>query len=95
MQNPNEALTIVVSQGTSVHFETPQMNQVNILAPRAELSYSAPAEVLGTVALRSIVPDSRTAGGVFRFREDQDPTQDGYYRFYKVRINSQDTFWHE
>jgi hypothetical protein len=95
MQSPEEALTIVLRQGTSVQFETPQLNQVNILAPRANLSYSVPAEVLGTVALNSILPDARTAGGYFRFREDQDPTRPGYFRFYKARIHDQDTFWHE
>jgi len=91
----DECLTIVVARGSSVNFETPQMNQVNILAPQAELGYGSRAELYGTLCLRSLTPDERTSGGNIRFREDQDPTKPDYLKFYKIRIDDHDTFWHE
>lgn len=95
MQSPKEALTLVLDKGTLVKFETPIQNQLNIVAPKAELDYGSKMDLLGTLCLGTVRPDERTSGGFLRYRQEQDPTTDESQAFTKIRINNRDTFWHE
>jgi hypothetical protein len=95
MNDVSENLTVALVKGTSVQFETPKRNQVNIVAPNAELAPGFAANLFGSLCLHAVPPNSRSPGGNLYYREDQDPTQNGYFSFYKVRIDDKDTFWHE
>ncbi|MBI3039794.1 hypothetical protein HYY75_12245 [bacterium] len=93
--SPKEALTVVLVNGDKVFFETPNMNQVNIVAPRAEVVYGSVVDFWGSLAVGSIQADSRTQGGYIRYREANDPTKENYSNFYKTFVADQDTFWYE
>lgn len=93
--NANEALTVVLRGSGSVSFASTQPNQVNIIAPAAELSYGSKFDLLGSLCIGSIYADSRFQGGLIRFRQGQDPTRSGYDRFYKIFIDPKDSFWNE
>lgn len=95
MAVPGDALTIVPMNGSTVTIENTIPNHVNILAPKADLACQARIDLTGTVAVGNLSPDPRSAGGVIRYREIQDPTQSGYQAFYKVHIDDQDSVWHE
>jgi len=93
--SPNEALTIVVVNGSNVFFESQGSVHINIVAPKAELNHAAKIDLSGSLCLGGINPDPRTVGGYIRFREAQDPTFPGYMNFYKIHLDEKDTFWHE
>ncbi|HNW34053.1 MAG TPA: hypothetical protein PKM25_03920 [Candidatus Ozemobacteraceae bacterium] len=95
MTTPADALTVVLLNGSHVAIENALPNQLNVLAPKAELSCQARMDLTGTLAIGNLPPDSRSAGGVIRYREIQDPTQSGYQRFYKIHIADRDSSWHE
>lgn len=95
MTEPGDALTIVAVNGSTVSVENTLPNHVNILAPRADLTAQARIDLTGTVAVGNLPPDPRSAGGVLRYRQMQDPTQTGYQAFYKIHIDERDSVWHE
>ncbi len=92
---PDDALTIVAVNGSTVSVENTLPNHVNILAPKADLTAQARIDLTGTVAVGNFPPDPRSAGGVIRYRQIQDPTQAGYQAFYKIHIDDRDSVWHE
>jgi len=95
MTTPGDGMTIVLMNGSHVTIENTLQNQVNILAPKAELSCQARMDLTGTLAIGNLPPDSRSAGGVIQYREIQDPTQPGYQLFYRIHIDDRDAVWHE
>lgn len=95
MASPGDALTIVLMSGSSVSIENTLSNQVNILAPQADLACHARMDLTGTVAVGNLPPDPRSAGGVIRYRQIQDPTQPGSQAFYRIHIEDRDDVWHE
>lgn len=95
MEAPGDALTIVPMNASTVTVENTLPNHVNILAPKANLTCQARLDLTGTVAVGDLPPDPRSAGGVIRYREIQDPTRAGYQSFYKIHIDDRDSVWHE
>ncbi len=93
--DPAEALTLVAPEADSVSFSSVQPNHLNLLAPKAELSYSSRIDLLGTLCIASIFADHRFQGGALRFRNAQDPINDSYLKFYKIHLEEQDSYWHE
>lgn len=93
--SPDEALTVVMAGNGSVSFSSTQPNQVNIVAPGAELGYSSKFDMYGSLCIGSVYADHRFQGGTLRFRTGQDPTTSGYNRYYKVFIDPKDSFWNE
>ncbi|HPT47945.1 MAG TPA: hypothetical protein PLM07_18855, partial [Candidatus Rifleibacterium sp.] len=91
----DQALTVVVRGGGSVSFASTQPNQVNLIAPEAELAYGSKFDMLGTLCVGSLYADHRFQGGVVRFRTGQDPILPGYDRFYKVFVDPKDSYWNE
>ncbi|MEW6709490.1 MAG: hypothetical protein AB1403_06660, partial [Candidatus Riflebacteria bacterium] len=93
--DPAEALTLVAPEADSVSFSSVQPNHLNLLAPKAELSYSSRIDLLGTLCVASIFADHRFQGGALRFRNSQDPINESYLKFYKTHLEEQDSYWHE
>jgi hypothetical protein len=91
----NEALTLVLRGNGSVSFASTQPNQVNIVAPGCELSYGSKFDLTGTLCVGSVYADHRFQGGIVRFRPGQDPLAPGYGRYYKIFVDSKDSFWNE
>jgi hypothetical protein len=95
MQSPTEALTIVLAKGKKVRCETPAQNQVNVVAPEADLESDAKIDIMGTLCLGTLRPDERSPGGFLRYRAEQDPTKDSSRAFLKIYLLNRDSFWHE
>ncbi len=90
-----EALTLVAPEADSVTFSSVQPNHLNLIAPKAELSYSSRIDLLGNLCLASIFADHRFQGGTLRFRQAQDPTGENYKQFYRPYLEEQDSYWNE
>lgn len=95
MASANEALTIVVKGTSSITFSAATANQVNLIAPKSELAYSSRIDLYGVLGVSSIYADHRFQGGYLRWRQAQDPTDQRYSRYYKIYIDSRDSYWHE
>lgn len=95
VSDPEEALTILVSNGQSITFTSTRPNYVNVVAPHAQLEYSSRFELFGTLAVNSIHADHRFQGGILRWRETQDPLLPYYDNYYKIFIDPRDTYWNE
>lgn len=90
-----KALTLVLKGSGSVSFASTQPNQVNVVAPSAELSYGSKFDLYGSLCVGSIYADHRFQGGIVRFRNGQDPVSAGYDRYYSIFINPKDSYWNE
>lgn len=91
----DEALTLVAPNARSVTFNSIQPNQINLIAPAAELSYGSRLDVLGNLCVGSIFADNRFQGGTLRYRSNQDPTGKDYAKFYKPYLAEMDSYWYE
>lgn len=88
-----EALTVAVKGSGNVRFNSISQNQVNIIAPGCELSYSARIDMLGSLCVRSISVDDRFQGGRIIFRQGTDPVQRLSNAFYKIYLSPRDSYW--
>jgi hypothetical protein len=95
LTSPNEALTIALKAGTSVYFANTLPNHLNIIAPEAELAYGQKLTLFGNLCVKSIYVDKRFQGGNLFYRPETDPISPSFNSFYKVYVNSKDTYWNE
>jgi len=95
ISSPDDALTVIVKSGTKVLFENALPNQINIAAPKAQISVMDQFHLCGTLAVAGIASQADFPGGIVQYRESQDPTQASSLKFAKIRINEWDSFWHE
>ncbi|MBI3038439.1 hypothetical protein HYY75_05225, partial [bacterium] len=90
-----EALSIVAPRAALVKFEETDVHHINIVAPMARFLSEANLQIYGSIDVGDVPGDSRNQGGVIRYREIQDPTQDGYGKFYKACVGEKDSTWYE
>lgn len=95
LSTANEALTVVVKTGTNVYFSNTLPNHVNIIAPEAQLAYGQKFTLFGNLCIKSMYVDKRFQGGNIFFRRETDPINPNFDTFYKVYVNSKDTYWNE
>ncbi|NLI77638.1 MAG: hypothetical protein GX442_14520 [Candidatus Riflebacteria bacterium] len=93
--NPAEALSVVLVKGRTVVFASGQPNHLHIFAPGAEVNANAPLQLFGSLAAGDLSPSGCIQGGTIRFREATDPARPSSLAFTKIRVDDQDTMWHE
>lgn len=93
MENPSDSLTLVKMSPGTIAFTSSSPVQANIIAPNSSLGYTSYFSLHGTLGIETVIPENNFRGGEICFNCDQDPTQEGYEKYYRIYLGKNDSYY--